>query len=64
MVLARMHLLNDSADPRAVLSKKDKEILDHETLIGIILNDLHVSQALLIGADFIGTFYNEDAVTS
>ncbi len=61
MVLSGVHLLFDRRNMRLIISDHDKQILNDKTVFSIFVDNLHMRQMLLVRADFILTFDNEDA---
>jgi len=53
MILAGVNLPDDPTNTRAVVSQQHEEVFDDESLLRQLVDQFHVRQALLIGADLV-----------
>jgi hypothetical protein len=61
VVFARVNLTYDATHARLIVSKEYEEILHNEPPFRVIIDDLDVSKALLIGAHLILTLHDKNS---
>ncbi len=60
MVLARVHLAKNPADPRTIVSQDYEQIFDDKPVSGELIDYLNVRKALLVCANFISALNDEN----
>jgi hypothetical protein len=64
VILASVNLPDHPAHPRTVVSQEHKQILHNESILGKFVDNFHVRQPLLVGADLISTLDDVYALIS